>query len=55
MHVIKILALATMILLGSSATVSMAQPGTAGGTPAVAVGPQYDTTHVYVAARDFDP
>lgn len=23
-------------------------------TPAVAVGPQYDTTHVYVAAEDFD-
>jgi predicted enzyme related to lactoylglutathione lyase len=24
------------------------------GTPAVAVGPQYDTTHVYVAPQDFD-
>jgi predicted enzyme related to lactoylglutathione lyase len=29
-----------------------AQTGT--GTPNVAVGPQYDTTHVYVAPQDFD-
>src|SRR5712692_3687314 len=27
----------------------------AAATPAVAVGPQYDTTHVYVAPKDFDP
>src|SRR5208282_4173898 len=33
-------------------TVAAAQ--VAGSTPGVAVGPQYDTTHVYVAAEDFD-
>ncbi len=54
MQMIRILTLAT-ILFGTSAGVSMAQPGTASGTPAVAVGPQYDTTHVYVAPGDFDP
>lgn len=54
MQMIAILTLAT-ILFGTSAGVSMAQPGAAGGTPAVAVGPQYDTTHVYVAPGDFDP
>src|SRR2546428_12243239 len=31
-----------------------AQTGWAVVPPAVAVGPQYDTTHVYVAAEDFD-
>jgi predicted enzyme related to lactoylglutathione lyase len=51
---IRILTLAT-ILLGTSAGVSMGQPGTAGGTPAVAVAPQYDTAHVYVPPGDFDP
>src|SRR5216683_8039464 len=54
MQMIRILTLAT-ILFGTSAGVSVAQPGTASGTPAVAVGPQYDTTHVYVAPGDFDP
>src|SRR5713101_1772121 len=54
MQMIRILTLAT-ILFGTSAGVSMAQLGTASGTPAVAVGPQYDTTHVYVAPGDFDP
>jgi len=29
-------------------------PTMAAGTPDVAVGPQYDTTHVYVAPEDFD-
>jgi hypothetical protein len=29
-------------------------PATAGDSPAVAVSPQYDTTHVYVAPEDFD-
>jgi predicted enzyme related to lactoylglutathione lyase len=51
---IRILTLAT-ILLGTSAGVSMGQPGAAGGTPAVAVAPQYDTAHVYVPPGDFDP
>jgi hypothetical protein len=44
--------LATAILLGSS-TVAFAQAPVA-TTPTVAVGPQYDTAHVYVAPDDFD-
>src|ERR1700751_714174 len=31
-----------------------AQSAQAAGTPGVAVGPQFDTTHVYVAPQDFD-
>jgi predicted enzyme related to lactoylglutathione lyase len=50
---IGILTLAT-VLWGSSVAESVAQSGATGGTPAVAVGPQYDTTHVYVDAKDFD-
>src|SRR5438128_2224452 len=42
------------VLFGSSVTGSMAQSGRAGDTPAVAVGPQFDTTHVYVDSKDFD-
>ena len=34
--------------------VALAQSPQAVGTPNVAVGPQYDTTHVYVAPQDFD-
>src|SRR5260370_4075842 len=34
--------------------VALAQSGQAAGTPTVAVAPQYDTTHVYVAPEDFD-
>jgi hypothetical protein len=52
-RMIGILALATA-LLGSPVTESVAQSGAAAGTPAVAVGPQYDTTHVYVDSKDFD-
>jgi predicted enzyme related to lactoylglutathione lyase len=33
---------------------SFAQSVQTAGTPGVAVGPQYDTTHVYVAPQDFD-
>src|SRR3989441_8464977 len=51
-RMIGILTLAT-VLWGSSVTESVAQAGAA-GTPAVAVGPQYDTTHVYVDSKDFD-
>ncbi len=29
-------------------------PDNAGAAPDLAVGPQYDTTHVYVAPQDFD-
>jgi hypothetical protein len=53
MRMMRTLTLAT-ILFGSSAIVAVAQPIPAGGTPSVAVGPQYDTTHVYVAPEDFD-
>ncbi len=34
--------------------IALAQSPQAVGTPNVAVGPQYDTTHVYVAPGDFD-
>jgi predicted enzyme related to lactoylglutathione lyase len=33
---------------------TFAQSAQAAGTPGVAVGPQYDTTHVYVAPQNFD-
>jgi hypothetical protein len=52
-RMIGILALATA-LLGSPVTESVAQSGAAASSPAVAVGPQYDTTHVYVDSKDFD-
>src|ERR1700727_2991459 len=34
--------------------VAFAQTAETAGTARVAVGPQYDTTHVYVAPEDFD-
>jgi predicted enzyme related to lactoylglutathione lyase len=40
------------LLSGGLASAPLARP--AAPTPAVAVSPQYDTTHVYVAAEDFD-
>ncbi|MDB5481933.1 MAG: glyoxalase [Caulobacteraceae bacterium] len=46
----RLLALCGLLLAGP-ATAVFGQPAP---TPAVAVGPQYDTTHVYVAAADFD-
>jgi hypothetical protein len=52
-RMIGILALAA-VLWGSSVTESVAQSGAAAGTPSVAVGPQYDTTHAYVDSKDFD-
>ena len=39
------------LLLGGRAPAAFAQPAP---TPQVAVGPQFDTTHVYVAPADFD-
>jgi hypothetical protein len=55
MRAIKILAL-TIALAGYFAIALLAQtePALAGGGVATAVGPQYDTTHVYVAPEDFD-
>jgi predicted enzyme related to lactoylglutathione lyase len=53
MRVIKTFAL-TAVLCGSLASVPVSRVAAATQTPAVAVGPQYDTTHVYVAPDDFD-
>jgi hypothetical protein len=53
MRIIKIFAL-TAVLCGSLASVPASHIAAATQTPAVAVGPQYDTTHVYVAPDDFD-
>src|SRR5207249_9479075 len=52
MRMLNALTLA-VILLASSANAG-AQTSSAVRSPAVAVAPQYDTTHVYVAAEDFD-
>src|SRR5246127_3469702 len=53
MRIIKTFAF-TAVLCGSLASVPVSQVVAATQTPAVAVGPQYDTTHVYVAPDDFD-
>jgi hypothetical protein len=45
----------TAILCGCLAAAASTEVCAAGPTPAIAVGPQYDTTHVYVAPDDFDP
>jgi predicted enzyme related to lactoylglutathione lyase len=45
------LVLSTIVLVASAATVDRAHGAPA---PDVAVAPQYDTTHVYVAPEDFD-
>src|SRR5437867_1386189 len=52
MRMLNALTLA-VILLASSANAG-AQTSSAVSSPVVAVAPQYDTTHVYVAAEDFD-
>ena len=53
------LAVLSLVLMFGSARVSVCQGAAptkhpAPATPNVAVGPQYDTTHVYVAPEDFD-
>ena len=53
MRVINALALATLLLATAGGT-SMARDKPATATTAVAVGPQYDTAHVYVAPADMD-
>ena len=53
MRVINALALATLLLVTAGGT-SLAQDKPAAATPSVAVGPQYDTAHVYVAPADLD-
>ena len=42
------------LAVGSLNVSAFAQSAQTAGTPGVAVGPQYDTTHVYVAPQDFD-
>src|SRR3989442_6415536 len=52
MRMLNALTLAVMLL--ASAANAGAQTSSSAGSPAMAVGPQYDTTHVYVAPEDFD-
>ena len=52
MRIIRALILA--VLLVASAANAGGQTTQAAGSPSVAVGPQYDTTHVYVAPEEFD-
>jgi predicted enzyme related to lactoylglutathione lyase len=47
-------ALTLAVILLASAANAGAQTGPAASSPGLAVGPQYDTTHVYVAPEDFD-
>ena len=53
-HMRTITALTLAVLLGASAANAGGQTSQAATSPSVAVGPQYDTTHVYVAPEDFD-
>jgi hypothetical protein len=53
MRVINALALAA-VLFGTTSAASMAEDRLADTMPVVAVGPQYDTVHVYVAPADLD-
>ena len=53
MHLFFRLASASALILGLAAA-SPLPALAASGSPAVAVAPQYDTTHVYVAPEDFD-
>lgn len=53
MRVMKVFALATL-LLGNAPDPLMAKDKAAARTASVAVGPQYDSTHVYVAPGDLD-
>ena len=53
MRVIKIIAVAA-ILLGSGTGALLAKDKAATQAPSVAVGPQYNSTHVYVAPADLD-
>jgi predicted enzyme related to lactoylglutathione lyase len=60
MHKIIVVALTAMLLATASprtqflSVVLAAEPGPAAATPSFSVGPQYDTTHVYVAPDDFE-
>ncbi len=52
MRMLKPVAMAAIVI--ASLVVAPSTRGALGSTPSVAVGPQYDTTHVYVAPTDFD-
>jgi len=52
MRLIGALTLAVMLVASAPTTGAETRPPA--GSPSVAVGPQYDTTHVYVAPEDFD-
>ncbi len=55
MRVMKSLALSAALLAGAAVSPqALARAPAAHAAPAFAVGPQYDTTHVYVAPEDFD-
>lgn len=57
MRALKVLALSRLLALsGCLALAGVGSPAFArpAASPAITVGPQYDTTHVYVAAADFD-
>src|SRR5580765_3519116 len=49
----SVAALAILLIVGT-VRVSVGQQAAPKATPNVAVGPQYDTTHVYVAQEDVD-
>jgi hypothetical protein len=53
MRMIKVVTVATL-LLGSAAGSLMAKDQISARHPSLAVGPQYDSTHVYVAPADLD-
>jgi hypothetical protein len=53
MRMINVLAIA-VILLGSATGALHAKDEKAAQSPSIAVGPQYDSTHVYVAPADLD-
>ena len=52
MRMIGALTLAALLVASASSADGQTRP--AASSPSVAVGPQYDTTHVYVAPEDFD-
>ena len=54
MRMTQAIAAVAVALLLSAGTALRIPPAFAAETPNVAVGPQYDTTHVYVAPEDFD-
>jgi len=49
---LKALTLAVILLASAANAGAQTRPATS--SPVLAVGPQYDTTHVYVAPEDFD-